>query len=198
MSARVSVPPANLLARLKSGRSLAGIAIAVLLLGGGGYVYFNHSPDTASAFVPKPVPATVKHTSSSTREPAAKNQSTLTVTPSTRPSAAENAIVLTDAMIDHLGAVYVDAEHGFSIRLPRGWPLRTFAAEPWILDCGDPNSAVLSIGFSPCPANVTADRLLPEGIAQNQAHAQYQAARTGPRRSADTRRSGSRPAVRSP
>ena len=69
-------------------------------------------------------------------------------------------------MIDKLGAAYVDVGNGYSVRFPEGWAIRTFHADPWVLDCGDAASGIISIGFTPCPADVTADRLLPEAIAR--------------------------------
>ena len=68
--------------------------------------------------------------------------------------------------IDPLGATYIDETNGYSIRFPAGWALRTFSGEPWVLDCGDVKGGIISIGFSPMPAEITADQLLPEAIAR--------------------------------
>ena len=62
MSGRLSLQPAELLARLKSRRVIAGIAIAVLALGGGGYYFCSHSPDAANAMIfRKPVALSQRH-----------------------------------------------------------------------------------------------------------------------------------------
>jgi len=166
MSGPLSVQPAELLARLKSRRAIAGIAIAVLALGGGGYYFCNHSPESANAMMfSKPVALT---------KGAAPNRRKATTTspssddaPATQPAVVdENAVVVDQDMVDELGAAYVDVGNGYSVRFPEGWAIRTFRADPWVLDCGDVAGAMISVGFTPCPADVTADRLLPEAIAR--------------------------------
>ncbi len=162
MSGRFSVQPAELLARLKSRRALAGIAIGVLALAGGGYYFCNHAPDSAAASMfTKPLSA--KPAALLKRNAAA---TTLPVTPTTQPAAVQNTLVIDQTVIDQLGPAYVDVAHGFSVRFPDGWSIRTFVADPWVLDCGDAGKAIISIGFCPCPVDVTADRLLPEAIAR--------------------------------
>jgi hypothetical protein len=52
------------------------------------------------------------------------------------------------------------------MRFPAGWSIRTFPGDPWVLDAGDVKSGLISIGFSPCPSDITADKLLPETIAR--------------------------------
>lgn len=49
---------------------------------------------------------------------------------------------------DPLGPLYVDEVNGFSIRFPARWSLRATADTPWVLDCGDPDRGLISIGFS--------------------------------------------------
>ena len=67
---------------------------------------------------------------------------------------------------DPLGGTFIDEHHGFSLRLPVGWSVRSFAGEPWVLDCGDGRTALISIGFSPFPAEFTADNIPPEWVAR--------------------------------
>jgi len=165
MSGRFSIQPAELLARLKSRRALAGIAIAVLALAGGGYYFYNHSPDSAAAsMVRKPdlikAAPLIRHNGAATTLPSA------IATPATQPAAAQETVVIDQTEIDQLGPAYIDVANGFSVRFPDGWAIRTFVADPWVLDCGDSSTAIISIGFTTCPAGVTADRLLPEAIAR--------------------------------
>jgi len=70
------------------------------------------------------------------------------------------------APAEPLGPVYSDDAHGFTMRFPTGWAIHTFTGDPWVLDCGDVKSGLISVGFSPCPAEITADKLLPEAIAR--------------------------------
>lgn len=70
------------------------------------------------------------------------------------------------AKVDPLGAPYVDEMNGFTIRFPASWPVRAFAGEPWVLDCGDGKNTLISIGFSPFPADFTADNIPPEWVAR--------------------------------
>lgn len=70
------------------------------------------------------------------------------------------------AAAEPLGPVYTDDAHGFTMRFPTGWPIHTFNGDPWVLDCGEVKSGLISVGFSPCPPEITADKLLPEAIAR--------------------------------
>lgn len=49
---------------------------------------------------------------------------------------------------DPLGPLYVDEVNGFSIRFPARWAMRATAGTRWLLDCGDPNRGMISVGFS--------------------------------------------------
>ena len=40
------------------------------------------------------------------------------------------------------------------------------SGEPWVLDCGNGSTALISIGFSPFPAEFTADNIPPEWVAR--------------------------------
>lgn len=64
-----------------------------------------------------------------------------TVTPAQKPSAPPR-------VEDPLGPLYVDEVNGFSIRFPARWALRATAGTPWLLDCGDPDRGMISVGFS--------------------------------------------------
>ncbi|HYO10950.1 MAG TPA: hypothetical protein VER17_18440 [Tepidisphaeraceae bacterium] len=100
--------------------------------------------------------------------------------PATAPSLEANGTATTDAraaavnpasskpaLSQPLGSTYTDEINGFSLRLPAGWSLRTFAGDPWILDCGDArHGGMISVGFSPLPSDITADQLLPDTIAK--------------------------------
>jgi hypothetical protein len=79
--------------------------------------------------------------------------------PATKPVPAP----MTDSL---LGPIFVDETNGFSMRFPAGWALRHFAGEPWVLDCGDGKLGLVSIGFSPFPADFTADNIPPEWVAR--------------------------------
>ena len=79
--------------------------------------------------------------------------------PATKPTPAP----LSDSL---LGPVFLDENNGFAMRFPAGWAIRTFSGEPWVLDCGDGRLGLLSIGFSPFPADFTADNIPPEWVAR--------------------------------
>ena len=65
-----------------------------------------------------------------------------------------------------LAPAFVDENNGFSMRFPTAWAIRTFASEPWVLDCGDGRTALISIGFSAFPADFSADNIPPEWVAR--------------------------------
>jgi hypothetical protein len=65
-----------------------------------------------------------------------------------------------------LGPVFVDESNGFQMRFPNGWGIRSFAGDPWVLDCGDGRLGLISIGFSAFPADFTADNIPPEWVAR--------------------------------
>jgi hypothetical protein len=88
--------------------------------------------------------------------------------PKDKASAAASAPPAAPAVTtnDILGAAYVDEINGFSMRFPTAWAIRTFNSEPWVLDCGDGRTALISIGFSAFPADFTADNIPPEWVAR--------------------------------
>jgi hypothetical protein len=65
-----------------------------------------------------------------------------------------------------LGGAYIDEHHGFSMRFPSSWSVRTFAGNPWVLDCADGPAGIISIGFSPFPIGFTADSISPDAVAR--------------------------------
>jgi hypothetical protein len=170
-----------------SKRTLTWAVAGVLALGGGWYFFFNDSPQAAVAMpdVKKPtkgqLPAN-KVAPVKKKEPPSDKVVEAKPMPSTRPAPAPvatssnsskpappaklAAAPATVVQMPTLGATYRDDVHGFTIKFPTRWPLHTFDGEPWILDCGDTRVGLISIGFSPCPAEITADKLLPEAIAR--------------------------------
>jgi hypothetical protein len=79
--------------------------------------------------------------------------------PATKPTPAP----MSDSL---LGPVFIDETNGFAMRFPAGWAIRSFTGEPWVLDCGDGKLGLVSIGFSPFPADFTADNIPPEWVAR--------------------------------
>jgi hypothetical protein len=72
---------------------------------------------------------------------------------------------------DPLGAAYVDELYGYAMRFPSEWPVRTFAGDPWVLDCGDAKTALISVGFlsraaTPAAAAPAADDVTPDWLAR--------------------------------
>jgi hypothetical protein len=61
------------------------------------------------------------------------------------------------AVTDGLGPVFVDDTNGYYMRFPAAWSIRRFDGEPWVVECGDGKSALISVGFSAFPAEYTAD-----------------------------------------
>jgi hypothetical protein len=159
----------GLLSRLKSPRALVGIAVIGAGLAGGWYYFTNSSPQTASAMT-KPVPAAGAKSSPPARHAVATSQPiSVTPAPTAAPaiaplSTSSQTVVVQE--VDPLGATYVDKANGFSIRFPAAWAIRSFNADPWVLDCGNASVGMISIGFSPCPKDLKADQLLPESIAR--------------------------------
>jgi hypothetical protein len=105
------------------------------------------SADEASSAAPEPAQASAAPAESHTAAP--------------KPQPAPAAVAA-----DPLGRIYIDETNGFSIRFPAGWALRTFGGDPWVLDCGDIRGGLISVGFSPLPADITAEQLLPEAIGR--------------------------------
>ena len=65
-----------------------------------------------------------------------------------------------------LGTRYQDNASGYSMQFPTGWTHRHVrGGGGWILDATDGRGAVISVGFAPFPANVTAEQVSPERIA---------------------------------
>lgn len=165
----------GLFARLKSRRGIAAIVL-LAALGGGGWYYFMPGPQSASGqsanamYMPKSGAKSTTPIRKGGAGPASKPSAV--PLPATQPSAQSlstkitKPVIIVEHIADVLGAQYIDAEHGFEIRLPLSWAVRTFSAEPWVLDCNDGGSGLISIGFTPCAKEITADHLLPEGIAR--------------------------------
>jgi hypothetical protein len=140
------------------GRGLIWLAVGGLALGGGWYLFFNQSPTPAVASFPTPSPSAA---STKKAPPATKP-----IAGTTRPVAIPSPPRAAQPIVDPLGPTYLDAENGFSVRFPKDWAVRTFRGDPWILDCGEPATGMISIGLSDCPASVSVDNLLPEQMAR--------------------------------
>ncbi len=66
----------------------------------------------------------------------------------------------------HLGSRYQDAATGYSMQFPAGWTHKAVkGGGGWVLDATDGRGGVISIGFAPFPANVSAEQVSPERIA---------------------------------
>lgn len=61
------------------------------------------------------------------------------------------------SVTDGLGPVFVDDTNGYYMRFPAAWSIRKFDGQPWVVECGDGKSALISLGFSAFPAEYTAD-----------------------------------------
>ena len=167
--------------QLLKGRGLIWTIVAVVAVGGGYYLFTDRTPqravattfkkktDDAVANTPtarrdvaantkaKPLPAT---------NPAPKSPAARTTSSTPRPPATKPAQQRAPQPSDPLGPVFTDAVHGFQMRFPAGWAIRSFPGNPWVLDAGGVQAGLISIGFSPCPPEITADKLLPEAIAR--------------------------------
>src|SRR5437588_624017 len=66
-----------------------------------------------------------------------------------------------------LGRAYVDGRSRYSVRFPAGWSARSYEGDPWVLDASDGRNGIISVGFSPFPADVTIDQLKPENLAKH-------------------------------
>jgi hypothetical protein len=151
----------------KKGVSRGIIALAIAgVLGAGGWYYMSQGPKVAAgASTPSfKAPAGAAAPASAKKNPPASKPSldapkpVALPTPAPKPPAAPAS--------DPLGPEYLDTVNGFTVRLPRGWQIRTFTGDVWILDCGDPSEGMISIGFSRCPTSVSVDNLLPETMAR--------------------------------
>ena len=164
-----SLGQSGLLSRLKSRRALVGVAVVGLALAGSWYYFDNSLPQTASAMT-RPMTGAGDKNSASARRGGATSRpaaiaSVATTLPSIAPlSTAAQTVVVQE--VDPLGATYIDKANGFSIRFPAVWAIRCINADPWVVDCGDASTGMISIGFSPCPKDLKADQLLPESIAR--------------------------------
>jgi len=70
------------------------------------------------------------------------------------------------AVTDGLGPVFVDDANSYYMRFPASWSIRKFDGEPWVVECGDGRSALISVGFSAFPAEYTADDVNLEWVAR--------------------------------
>jgi hypothetical protein len=152
---------------LRSRRGAALVAIVAAALFGGWYFLLAHSPQSAVA-------EPINRGSTLTAPPAKKRPATrpgaAQPMPATRPVAGAlqkpRPTIVREFVADALAPIYHDASNGFSIRFPQNWPIRTFKDQTWVLDCGDANMGLISVGFSPCPAEITIDQILPQAIAR--------------------------------
>ncbi len=93
-------------------------------------------------------------------EPANNALAEQVVTTSAGPAAAPGSVT------DGLGPVFVDDANGYYMRFPAAWSIRKFDGEPWVIECGDGKSALMSVGFSPFPAEYTADNIPLDWVAR--------------------------------
>jgi hypothetical protein len=131
----------------------------------------NATPATAEAAA-APVPTHMVEISPppvqdvSTHTPVASTPSpTKPIATRVRPPAPRTATPPARAA-EPLGGAYIDEHHGFSMRFPSSWSVRTFAGNPWVLDCADGPAGIISIGFSPFPIGFTADSISPDAVAR--------------------------------
>jgi hypothetical protein len=106
----------------------------------------------AAATTPK------KPVAPSTTEPATAKSAALAATPTT---------VAGPKSASTLGPRYVDRSAGYSVQFPAGWRYQPSAESGvWMLDATDGQSAIISVGFSKLPANLTADQIPPERVTR--------------------------------
>ena len=136
----------------------------------------NKKPAAAA----KPSPASKSPKASSAAEGAAKpdaavaatgtakKPAVVAATPATAPiaSAAAKAAKPTSRPAEAVGSLYIDETHGFSVRFPAGWVIRTFDGDPWVIDAGDVRVGLISVGFSPFPEGFTTESIPPDWIAK--------------------------------
>ena len=79
---------------------------------------------------------------------------------------ASNAQAAPGAVTDGLGPVFVDDANSYYMRFPASWSIRKFDGEPWVVECGDGRTALISVGFSAFPAEYTADDINLDWVAR--------------------------------
>ena len=160
------------------GRGAVWLVVGALLLGGGWYFFFNESTPLVNAAMAGPAgkngskkraatkPADESEEASTTKK-TAPGAKTASAAGAKNPAAAIAAhAARAAALMANLGPEYHDTTSGFSVRFPQDWRIRTFGGKTWILDCGDPSTGMISVGFSSCPRTMTVDHLSPETIAR--------------------------------
>ena len=148
--------------KLRTPRAAVWLVVGALALGGGWYFYCGESTPLVNAAVAGPAAkASSSKKSAATTKPAATTQKAST--PAKANSVARTASPTAGAL---LGPEYHDTTSGFCVRFPADWRIRTFPGKTWILDCGDPSTGMISVGFSPYPKTMTVDHLSPETIAR--------------------------------
>ena len=126
----------------------------------------NQNGDNAAAAVNSTadtrqiVTAPSNSTQTNISEPANNALGERVVTTAAGPVAAPGPVT------DGLGPVFVDDANGYYLRFPAGWSIRKFDGAPWVIECGDGKSALMSVGFSPFPAEYTADNIPLDWVAR--------------------------------
>jgi hypothetical protein len=67
-----------------------------------------------------------------------------------------------------LGSRYADKANGYSLQFPVGWtckPLKNTGY--WVLDATDGQTALMSVGFSKFPANMSVEEIVPEKVSRS-------------------------------
>src|SRR3989440_8043405 len=126
--------------QMLKGRGLIWTIVAAVAIGGGYYLFIDRIPQRAAATTfkkktdaaptaptarrdvaanpkAKPLPAT---------NPAAKSAAATATSSTPRSPATKPAQARATRPPDPLGPVFTDASHGFQIRFPAGWAIRTF------------------------------------------------------------------------
>ena len=62
--------------------------------------------------------------------------------------------------------MFMDDTHGYHMRFPAGWSIRRFDGQPWVVECTDGRTALVSVGFSSFPAEYTADNIPLDWVAR--------------------------------
>ena len=87
--------------------------------------------------------------------------------PAPKPAAAQAPKTAAARPALPLGPRYADKNAGYSVQFPAGWTYKNFTdGQCWILDATDGQSAVLSVGFSQFPPNLTVDQIVPAKVTK--------------------------------
>jgi hypothetical protein len=113
--------------------------------------------------------STTPHPAVATTTPKKPLVAATTELPKAKPTAstAPAASTVSSKAASTLGPRYVDKSAGYSVQFPAGWKYQP-SAEPgvWLVDASDGQSAMISVGFSKLPANLTADQIPPERVTR--------------------------------